>query len=352
VRLLLLGAAFGAALAALFAFAQTSHAQTANLLYIVLNAEAHPTSSGHANPAQAFDISSDCSAVPPWAVARMIASARTSSGTFSGRMGVWSTGSSLIHHGSSTTFSLTTTYTKFDRSLHSPVDLQSACAVARAAGNTELWVGMWTENLAVRYYREAKPSLGAAQGEAGYLRTGSGTQAGYNFSMRVLGGASSIDWSALTFHPTTTSFFTASTSQALADAAAVCDDIDNIFARGLCRAGAFLFIPAPAVLERAALLPETAQDRFPFSVRRDFRAVVEAFGTTTAATSTIVIPFSTMSSTTAWLPDIEIFSEGTVRHFIPDAVWNALQALMVAVIWFGLVYRIYWDFSHPLRRWI
>jgi len=153
-----------------------------------------------------------------------------------------------------------------------------------------------------------------------------------------------INWGNLQFAATSTSLFADATST-LEAIASQCDDAGNIFSRGLCWAGTYLFVPNPNVLNQYAALPQLVQTKFPFSW---VSGVKEEFDTLSASSSTqsFSVDMSTlgMGSTSPIgnvLPNITLFSTSTVTRFMPAGMWAAIQALMAAALWIALGYDIY-----------
>jgi len=168
-------------------------------------------------------------------------------------------------------------------------------------------------------------------------------------------GTSPIDWGAITVAPaidfdaivfvaTSSSLFADSTST-LDSIAANCDDAGNLFSRGLCFAGSYLFIPNPAILNSYAQLPTLMQTKFPFSWIAGVKTEFDSLSASASSQSFSVNMTSLgMGSTTAFgnvLPNITLFSTSTITRFMPSGVWNAIQALMAAALWIALGYDIY-----------
>jgi len=162
--------------------------------------------------------------------------------------------------------------------------------------------------------------------------------------------ATPIDWSALVFVSTTTGLFSGTTSQAALDSIADrCEDPNNnLFSRGLCYAGVYLFIPDPGILNNYAQLPTLMQTKFPFSW---VAQVKEAISARTAGASGQMTAFSFNlanlgigSSTPIGnvLPNYVGFSSTTVTQYIGLSAWNAGQALIAAALWLALGLDIYY----------
>jgi len=162
--------------------------------------------------------------------------------------------------------------------------------------------------------------------------------------------ATPIDWSDIVFVSTTTGLFSGTSSQSALDFIADrCEDPNNnLFSRGLCYAGVYLFIPDPGILNNYAQLPTLMQTKFPFSW---VAQVKEAITARTAGVSGQMTAFSFNlanlgigSSTPIGnvLPNYVGFSSTTVTQYIGLSTWNAGQALIAAALWLALGLDIYY----------
>jgi len=191
------------------------------------------------------------------------------------------------------------------------------------------------------------------------------TGAPENFSIpfRILGGEfTSIDWDALSVAPpidfgavqfvaTSSTLFSDGTTT-LEQIASQCDDSGNLFARGLCYAGSFLFVPNPSTLDDFFSIPEAASGKFPFSWIFGVRDVVQDLSAS-STDNMISVDFGLNSlgigSSTPvgnLLPTFTGFSADTITDYIGTGMWNSFQALIAAGLWLGLVVHVY----HFARR--
>jgi len=155
-----------------------------------------------------------------------------------------------------------------------------------------------------------------------------------------------IDFGAVQFVATSTSFFSGDASGSLQALADECSTTGNIFSNALCRAFAYLFVPNPTVLDQYQNLGPQLQTKFPVSWVYQVQAEIN-----TAATTTLSSPVWTMNlhdagigSTTPLgniLPNMVVFSSSTVKRYISDAQWNALMTLAGAAIWLVAFYTLY-----------
>lgn len=165
----------------------------------------------------------------------------------------------------------------------------------------------------------------------------------------LLETAGPIDWTALQYVATSSSLFSDSTTT-LELLAERCDDSGNIFSRGLCYAGTFLFVPNPSVLDSYAELPRTIGEKFPFSWVYTVADTLTSLSAS-SSTTTISVDMSAagIGSTTAIgniLPNFTVFSYEVLTEFMPAGVWDAIQALMAAALWIALGLDVY----HTIRK--
>jgi len=161
-----------------------------------------------------------------------------------------------------------------------------------------------------------------------------------------------LDWTAVQYVPTSTSFFSGQASGTLQALANECSETGNIFSNGICRAFAYMFSPNPAVLDQFFELPDLAVQKFPFSWVVGLQTTFLGF---TASSSTMVsgeIDLSGVASTTEFGPIISSFtfiSSSTITEYIPTPVWNAFQALMDASLWLALFSYVFFQARNRFR---
>jgi len=166
------------------------------------------------------------------------------------------------------------------------------------------------------------------------------------FDWGALVVAPPIDFGAIQFVATSTSLFS-NGSTSLTAIAGQCDDSGNLFSRGLCYGGVFLFIPNPSTLDAFFSIPTTAATKFPFSW---IYGVKSQFDTLAASSTANMLTLSFnmanfgLGSTTAMgniLPNFTGFSTSTITSYIGTSMWNTFQNLIVAVLWLGFIVHVY-----------
>jgi len=158
-----------------------------------------------------------------------------------------------------------------------------------------------------------------------------------------------IDFSAIQFIATGTSLFSNGTST-LEAIAANCDDSGNVFSRGLCYAGTYLFVPNPSILNGySTLANETMPSKFPFSWIYGVKDTVDDLqATTTSNFITVGVNFMPIdpASTTpfgSFLPNFTAVSSSTVQRYMPAGFLSTMLALMRAVIWIVFATYLFYD---------
>jgi len=182
---------------------------------------------------------------------------------------------------------------------------------------------------------------------------------------QVQGVSGSPDWSLITTPPpftlgTTSAAIAASSSLwaslTLASSSAQCDT-GNLFSDGLCAAGAYLFVPAPSTFEEYASLPQTEQGHWPFSWIFGVESQIDTATSTTGNLPAWSLDLNSAASTTFasttmpnFLPSFTFFSSTTVMTFLQPSQWDAMQALLAAVLWLGLVVDIFFVLRNRFHR--
>lgn len=118
------------------------------------------------------------------------------------------------------------------------------------------------------------------------------------------------------------------------------------FPNGLCRIGAFLFIPSPYSVGQFSLLASTTQQKIPFSY---VYGVQEIFDDLTASTSNnlsaVVLSFPNIATGTPFsgiVPSsIEVLSTSTISTYMSETVRQSLLNLQRIALWAGLAFMFY-----------
>jgi len=116
-----------------------------------------------------------------------------------------------------------------------------------------------------------------------------------------------------------------------------------------CNVAVFLLVPSPTALNNVSGLMSTTSlgGRFPFSWVfgvKDALTGITASSTANLPTGTLPLNELNFASTTAFgsfLSDTNFFSTTTIMKYIPQALWDAMQALLEAMLWFTVVFDIY-----------
>lgn len=167
----------------------------------------------------------------------------------------------------------------------------------------------------------------------------------------------SPDWSGLNATSTAlTSLYQAGASSTLSVIQQRCSGSGNIFGDAICAAFVFVFVPDPQILNQFAALPTTEADHWPFSWVAGVTTAFDAL----SASSTSNLPTYSMNlasvdpaSTTPLgpiLPSFTFFSSSTVLQYIGQSNWNALMAIMTAVLYMLLVYDIFFTLRNRFHR--
>lgn len=124
-----------------------------------------------------------------------------------------------------------------------------------------------------------------------------------------------------------------------------CSQSGNIFAEGLCTAGVYLFVPAPAILQQYATINQSAEAKIPFYYVSYVQSVFSPFATSTSSNLPLLdIPLSSWTSASAnhllQLPDITL-STTTISQYLSDDLRNILKALITAGIWLTVAGHVY-----------
>jgi hypothetical protein len=112
----------------------------------------------------------------------------------------------------------------------------------------------------------------------------------------------------------------------------------------------FLFVPSQSVINNYQDIPTKLENKFPFSYYYDIKNTLPHYqarlgtGSTTPVVinstySTTTIPVGTiyLGSTTPFQANLEYFSMGTMRTFLPDSASNAIRTIIGYALWLGFV---------------
>lgn len=147
---------------------------------------------------------------------------------------------------------------------------------------------------------------------------------------------------------TSSSFFSGQSATSTYEAlAGQCAEEGNIFSRGLCVAGVFLFIPSAQTLGQYSQLKDTLGVKFPFSYvvsATDTWKELTASSTANAPTWTYDFGDLGFGSTTPMgniLPNITVFSSSTVTQYFPTGTFDLLRGLASIALILGLIADIF-----------
>jgi len=139
------------------------------------------------------------------------------------------------------------------------------------------------------------------------------------------------------------SFLASSTLEALAGR---CSNAGNIFAEGLCTAGAFLFIPSNASVEGMLNIKTTAELYFPFSwifITSNTFSTLNSTSSDNIQSVNLNLHNLGIGSTTPIgniLPNWTVLSSTTIKYYFVNSTWDLIQTLMIISIWLILIYHI------------
>jgi len=168
-----------------------------------------------------------------------------------------------------------------------------------------------------------------------------------NIDWNSLSVAPPLDFNAVKFVATSTSFFSGTTSSSTLEAISLeCSQSGNIFAAALCRAFAYLWIPNPTVLNQYSQIGPALATKFPLSWFYQVQTAVNTVSTTTLSSPIWTMNFHDIGigSTTPMgnvLPNLVVFSSSTVKQYITETQWTALMTLAGAAIWLLAFYTLY-----------
>lgn len=183
------------------------------------------------------------------------------------------------------------------------------------------------------------------------------------FSGNFVAG-STVDWTAITTSPP---FTLGTTSTAIAASSSLWSSISiassslscstgNVFSDALCSAGAYLFIPSPAVLNNFSLLPQQLGTRFPFSWIYGVQSAINgltASSTTNFEPAILNLHDLGVGSTTPIgniLPNFDALSTSTIQKYMPVGTWDDIQLLISASLWLGLGLYLFYETRSLLHR--
>lgn len=171
--------------------------------------------------------------------------------------------------------------------------------------------------------------------------------AGTGPNWRALQIVPAIDFDAIQYVATSTALFSSTTSSStLAAIADQCSETGNVFARAICRATVYLFVPNPVVLNQFQTIPTDLAARFPASWFYEIQDEIDSFSTTTSSSPVWTmnlhdIGIGSSTSMGNFLPNVTIFSATTVKSYVPTSTWDAMMLLVTGSIWLLAFYTVY-----------
>jgi len=143
-----------------------------------------------------------------------------------------------------------------------------------------------------------------------------------------------------------------STAEAFCEQNFPFDDSDIVQAtisflpNGICRVGAFLFVPSGASTAQFGLLASTTQAKIPFSYVYGLVGVFSGLtASSTSNLSSVVIAFPAIGSSTALgaiVPTTIVgLSTSTISTYLPESVRQGFLGLQRVFLWAGFIYFIY-----------
>jgi len=164
-----------------------------------------------------------------------------------------------------------------------------------------------------------------------------------------------IDFNAVKYVATSTSFFSGDASGTLQAIANECSETGNVFSQAFCRASAYLFIPNPNVTNQYIVLASSTNGKFPFSYITGMEVLLGNLQAST--TKNMISPAMNFhdidpASSTPFghlLPNWGFFSSSTITHFMPVGFWDFVYTFMEFGIWIGLGFAVIREGMHMIN---
>lgn len=127
------------------------------------------------------------------------------------------------------------------------------------------------------------------------------------------------------------------------------------FGYAICSATTFLFVPSPEIINGYAALPDTVENKFPFSWYTGLRDLYSGLvASSTSNMATVSVGFAAVdpaasSSFGAILPNMTVLSSSTITQYMPTGFLSVLLALETAALWVLFGFFIYREMN---GRWL
>lgn len=126
------------------------------------------------------------------------------------------------------------------------------------------------------------------------------------------------------------------------------DSVGASISNGLCRVGAFLFVPSGSVLSQYASFPDTLGNKVPFSYYYDLET---AFSSSSASSTgnftamSVDLRGTGVGSTSSWgnvLPSsFSYLSSTTIMTYVSPTMYALLFFMMRSAIWIAVLFHVY-----------
>jgi len=152
-----------------------------------------------------------------------------------------------------------------------------------------------------------------------------------------------------------TSLYQSGASSTLALIEARCSGAGNVFSQALCAAGAFLFIPDPAVLNGFASLPTLVDTKFPFSWWNGMTETVNGLTASSSANMAVVtLGLSAVDPATSTifgqlLPNVTVLSSTTITRYLSPSILATLLIIEALALWVIVGFFI---FDRVRHKWL
>jgi len=173
----------------------------------------------------------------------------------------------------------------------------------------------------------------------------SATSTGKSIYYQLYSGSSATQY--FTPDPSFAGFATSSVAtlcdNSFATSTGFLDSVASSISNGLCRVGAFLFVPSASVVSnfQNSWSSLTTQS-FPFSWITDTRTILEGYvSTTTENFPTVTIGFGT-STEILGFSNLEVISTSTISYYLSDSIRTLIKTLLATMFYLlaiGYIYR-------------
>jgi len=167
-----------------------------------------------------------------------------------------------------------------------------------------------------------------------------------------------LDFGAIQYVSTSTSFFSGDASGTLQAIANQCSETGNVFSHGICRAFAYLFVPNPMVINQFLGLGSTTMSKFPFTYVTGIGELIDATqASTTQNMILLAFDFTNVDPATSTpfghiLPDSStLFGSSTILAYLEGETWTFIQTMMIVAMWLSFAFLVWRELYTMLGGW-